>query len=96
MTLTMTLTFPSAMVSYNIVVGDTVTKVLVRMTGVEPDSVLAHREFVTLIATLLVTLPLCLQRDVARLARVSFLSLVFVALILAAIIARAPYMEPLV
>ncbi|XP_059488031.1 putative sodium-coupled neutral amino acid transporter 11 isoform X2 [Neocloeon triangulifer] len=85
-----------AMVSYNIVVGDTVTKVLIRMTGMSHDSALAHRELVTLLATLLVTLPLCLQRDVARLARVSFMSLVFVALILAAIIARAPYMEPLV
>jgi sodium-coupled neutral amino acid transporter 11 len=84
------------MVSYNIVVGDTVTKVLVRVSNIEEGSALANRELVTLVATLLVTLPLCLQRDVARLARVSFMSLVFVALILVAIIARAPFMEPLV
>jgi len=84
------------MVSYNIVVGDTVTKVLIRMTGMSHDNALSHRELVTLMATLLVTLPLCLQRDVARLSRVSLTSLLFVGLILAAIIARAPAMEPLV
>ncbi|KAF4529441.1 hypothetical protein B566_EDAN003537 [Ephemera danica] len=85
-----------AMVSYNIVVGDTVTKVLVRLTGMAPDSVFAHREVVTLLATFLITLPLCLHRDVTKLARVSFLSLLFVAAILLAIIARAPAMAPLV
>ncbi|XP_065351754.1 putative sodium-coupled neutral amino acid transporter 11 [Cloeon dipterum] len=85
-----------AMVSYNIVVGDTVTKVLIRVFDMSHNSALTHRELVTLVATLLITLPLCLQRDVARLSRVSFMSLVFVGLILAAIIARAPYMEPLV
>ncbi|GLG98888.1 Putative sodium-coupled neutral amino acid transporter 11-like Protein [Gryllus bimaculatus] len=67
-----------AMVSYNVVVGDTITKVLTRMTGVEADSLLARREFVVALATIFITIPLCLYRDIAKLSKVSFLSLVFI------------------
>ncbi|CAG9859656.1 unnamed protein product [Phyllotreta striolata] len=77
-----------AMVSYNIVVGDTVTKVMVRLTGIGSDSIFAKREMVVLIATLLVTVPLCLYRDVAKLAKVSFFSLVCIAFILVSIFIR--------
>ncbi|XP_012278789.1 putative sodium-coupled neutral amino acid transporter 11 [Orussus abietinus] len=77
-----------AMVSYNVVVGDTVTKVLVRVTGIEDTNILAHRQTVVLLATLCITIPLCLYRNVARLAKISFLSLVCVGFILVAIFAR--------
>lgn len=50
-----------AMVSYNVVVGDTVTKVLVRMFGLSSTALLARRDFVVLLCTLSVTVPLCLQ-----------------------------------
>ncbi|XP_018568139.1 putative sodium-coupled neutral amino acid transporter 11 isoform X2 [Anoplophora glabripennis] len=77
-----------AMVSYNIVVGDTVTKVIVRLTGIDKASTFARREFIVLVASLFITIPLCLYRDVARLAKISFLSLVCIAFILFSIFLR--------
>ncbi|XP_068082105.1 putative sodium-coupled neutral amino acid transporter 11 [Anabrus simplex] len=77
-----------AMISYNIVVGDTITKVLIRMTRVQPTSLLASREFVIGLATIFITAPLCLFRDIANLAKISFLSLVFIAFVLISILIR--------
>lgn len=51
----------TAMVSYNVVVGDTVTKVLVRIFALPSQSLLASRNFVVFLATVTVTIPLCLQ-----------------------------------
>lgn len=51
----------TAMVSYNVVVGDTVTKVLVRIFALPSQSFLASRNFVVFLATVTVTIPLCLQ-----------------------------------
>ncbi|KAG8247226.1 hypothetical protein J6590_065353 [Homalodisca vitripennis] len=48
-----------AMVSYNVVVGDTVTKVLVRMFGLSPTALLARRDFVVLLCAFTVVIPLC-------------------------------------
>jgi sodium-coupled neutral amino acid transporter 11 len=78
----------AAMVSYNVAVGDTLTKVLMRLAGVGADSLLSHRKVVIALATILITAPLCLYRDISKLAKVSFLSLVFVILILIAILIR--------
>ncbi|KAG8227749.1 hypothetical protein J437_LFUL007539 [Ladona fulva] len=78
------------MVSYNIIVGDTLTKVVARALG-EGESTLsfiAHREVLVAIATLTVTGPLCLCRDVARLARASLLSLGCVLFILICLFIR--------
>ncbi|KAG8039591.1 hypothetical protein G9C98_008234 [Cotesia typhae] len=85
-----------AMISYNIVVGDTVTKVIIRVTGIAESNIFAQREVVILLATLLITIPLCLYRNVARLAKISFLSLVCVAFILLAIFIRMGTMSSLV
>ncbi|KAK0175562.1 hypothetical protein PV327_009302 [Microctonus hyperodae] len=85
-----------AMVSYNIVVGDTVTKVMIRVTGISESNVFAQRESVILFATLCITIPLCLYRNVARLAKISFLSLVCVGFILLAIFIRMGTMSSLV
>ncbi|KAJ8953683.1 hypothetical protein NQ314_007291 [Rhamnusium bicolor] len=76
-----------AMVSYNIVVGDTVTKVIVRLTGIK-ESIFVSREAIVLIATMFITIPLCLYRDVAKLAKISFISLVCIAFILFSIFLR--------
>jgi sodium-coupled neutral amino acid transporter 11 len=78
----------AAMVSYNVAVGDTLTKVLMRVAGVGAESFLSHREVVVALATILITAPLCLYRDIAKLAKISFLSLVFVAFILITIFIR--------
>lgn len=84
------------MVSYNVVVGDTVTKVIVRLTGIEHDSLFGKREIIVLIATLLITIPLCLYRDVAKLAKISFISLVCIAFILFSIFMRIGAMKLIV
>lgn len=86
----------SAMVSYNVVVGDTVTKVLIRLTGMSETSIFAHRQVVVLFATVCITIPLCLYRNVARLAKISFLSLVCVGFILLAILIRMGTMSAIV
>lgn len=52
------------MMSYNIIVGDTATKVIIRVAGIDHDSIFAQREFTILIATIFVTLPLSLYRQV--------------------------------
>lgn len=84
------------MVSYNVVVGDTVTKVIVRISGTDQTSVFAQREVIVFVATLLITIPLCLYRDIAKLAKISFLSLVCVAFILIAIFVRMGSMSEVV
>lgn len=84
------------MVSYNVVVGDTVTKVIVRVTGIDQTNLFAKREVIVLIATLLITIPLCLYRDINRLAKISFLSLVCVAFILISIFIRMGSMHEIV
>ncbi|KAL0117828.1 hypothetical protein PUN28_008903 [Cardiocondyla obscurior] len=85
-----------AMVSYNVVVGDTVTKVLIRVTGMSETNIFAHRQVVILLATLGVTIPLCLYRNIARLAKISFLSLICVGFILLAIFIRMDTMAAMV
>nr|XP_022904579.1 putative sodium-coupled neutral amino acid transporter 11 [Onthophagus taurus] len=85
-----------AMVSYNVVVGDTVTKVIIRLTGVDDDSVFAKREIIVLIATFLITIPLCLYRDIAKLAKISFVSLVCIGFILISIFIRIGTMRVIV
>ncbi|XP_035705613.1 putative sodium-coupled neutral amino acid transporter 11 isoform X2 [Folsomia candida] len=80
-----------AMISYNIIVGDTLTKVLIYFSSAKEentDELEFQRESVVLLATLFCTLPLSLYRNVANLSKVSFLSLVSIAIILLAIIVR--------
>lgn len=77
-----------AMVSYNVVVGDTVTKVIIRLMGLSRDSLFAKRHVIVLIATLLITIPLCLYRKIAKLAKISFISLVCIGFILFSIFLR--------
>ncbi|XP_050315679.1 putative sodium-coupled neutral amino acid transporter 11 [Anthonomus grandis grandis] len=77
-----------AMVSYNVVVGDTVTKVIVRLTDIGPNNIFAKREIIVLIATIFITIPLCLYRDISKLAKISFFSLVCIGFILFSIMVR--------
>ncbi|XP_018318699.1 putative sodium-coupled neutral amino acid transporter 11 isoform X2 [Agrilus planipennis] len=82
-----------AMVSYNVVVGDTVTKVAIRLFGMSHDSLFAKRQIIVLVCTLFVTVPLCLYRNIAKLANISFLSLVCIAFILLSIFIRMGSMQ---
>lgn len=77
------------MVSYNVVVGDTLSKVLVRIVpSWGATSMGAVRFGVVFVVTVFVITPLCLYKNVSRLARASFLSLVCVVIILFAVICR--------
>ncbi|XP_014285965.1 putative sodium-coupled neutral amino acid transporter 11 [Halyomorpha halys] len=83
-----------AMVSYNVVVGDTVTKVMIRVFSLSPRSIFARRHYVVAMATVFVTIPLCLLKDMARLAKASMLSLAFIVFILMAIFVRFITLAP--
>lgn len=76
------------MISYNVVVGDTLSKVLVRFVPVWAQSMGSLRFCVVFFTTLFVTTPLCLYKNVSRLARISFVSLACTMLILLAVIYR--------
>ena len=98
------------MVSFNVIGGDTITKILLDLTGASPDSIIGKREFTIAMTTLLITMPLSLYRlalslelqlnpdtnkrpflyrNVGRLAKASFLSIIFVTFILITIVVRA-------
>lgn len=74
------------MISYNVVVGDTLSKVLVRLVPSWGNSMGAVRFGVVFVVTLFIIIPLCLYKNVSRLARASFLSLACVVLILLSVI----------
>lgn len=76
------------MVSYNVVVGDTATKVIMRLLDIVPDDFTSSRTIVVLMATILISIPLCLYRDIVKLAKISFLSLVCNVFILYSIFLR--------
>uniref|UniRef100_A0A3Q0SPP1 Putative sodium-coupled neutral amino acid transporter 11 n=1 Tax=Amphilophus citrinellus TaxID=61819 RepID=A0A3Q0SPP1_AMPCI len=83
-----------AMISYNITTGDTLTKVFQRIPGVGPDHILAERHFVIMLSTVVFTLPLSLYRNIERLGKVSFLSMVLTIIILIIAIIRAATFGP--
>ncbi|XP_030614566.1 putative sodium-coupled neutral amino acid transporter 11 [Archocentrus centrarchus] len=83
-----------AMISYNITTGDTLTKVFQRIPGVGPDHILAERHFVIMLSTVVFTLPLSLYRNIERLGKVSFLSMVLTVIILIIAIIRAATFGP--
>ncbi|XP_053926373.1 putative sodium-coupled neutral amino acid transporter 11 isoform X2 [Cuculus canorus] len=83
-----------AMISYNIITGDTLTKVFQRIPGVAPDSVLADRHFIILLTTVIFTLPLSLYRDIAKLGKVSLSSLILNVVILVIVMVRTVTFSP--
>ncbi|KAM4730614.1 putative sodium-coupled neutral amino acid transporter 11 [Anableps anableps] len=83
-----------AMISYNITTGDTLTKVFQRIPGVGPDHILAERHFVILLSTFMLTLPLSFYRNIERLGKVSFLSMVLTLTILIIVMIRAATLGP--
>ncbi|XP_045618735.1 putative sodium-coupled neutral amino acid transporter 11 [Procambarus clarkii] len=85
-----------SLISYNIIVGDTLTKVLIRVTGISPESVLVRREFIMATTTLLITLPLSLYRNITRLAKISLVSVAMIVAIAVAMLVRLATMKDLV
>uniref|UniRef100_A0A8D0G9A3 Putative sodium-coupled neutral amino acid transporter 11 n=1 Tax=Sphenodon punctatus TaxID=8508 RepID=A0A8D0G9A3_SPHPU len=60
-----------AMISYNIIAGDTLTKVFQRILGVGPDNLLIDRHVIIVCVTVIFTLPLSLYRDISKLGKVN-------------------------
>ncbi|KAK3771301.1 hypothetical protein RRG08_024378 [Elysia crispata] len=80
-----------AMVSYNVIIGDTITKVIIWISGENATlvhSVLGNRQFVILVVTLVVTLPLSLYKNIAKLGKWAFLSILLILFIMVAAIIR--------
>uniref|UniRef100_A0ACB8G108 Uncharacterized protein n=1 Tax=Sphaerodactylus townsendi TaxID=933632 RepID=A0ACB8G108_9SAUR len=71
-----------AMISYNIITGDTLTKVFQRIPGVDQDHLLINRHVVIVFVTFIFTLPLSLYRNISKLGKVSLLSLLLTVIIL--------------
>lgn len=78
----------TAMISYNVVVGDTLSKVLIRFLPAWDFSMGTVRFIVVFVVTVCVVIPLCLYKNVSRLARASFISLACVIFILFAVILK--------
>ncbi|NWV17418.1 AVT2 protein, partial [Origma solitaria] len=77
-----------ALISYNIVTGDTLVKVFQRIPGVGPDNVLTDRRFIILLTTAFFTLPISLYRNIAKLGKISLLSLLLTIAILIVVMVR--------
>lgn len=77
-----------AMISYNVVVGDTLSKVLIRFFPMWGTSMGSVRFGIVFVVTIGIVIPLCLYKNVSRLARASFISLACVAFILFAVIVK--------
>ncbi|XP_072900795.1 putative sodium-coupled neutral amino acid transporter 11 isoform X1 [Hemitrygon akajei] len=82
------------MISYNIIVGDTLTKVLQQIPGVGPENILAERHFVIAMTTLVFMLPLSMYRNIANLRKLSLASLVLTLAILVIVVVEAATLGP--
>ncbi|NXU58952.1 AVT2 protein, partial [Turnix velox] len=83
-----------AMISYNIITGDTLTKVFQRIPGVAAVNVLTDRHFIILLTTVIFTLPLSLYRDIGKLGKVSLTSLILTVVILVIVLVRTVTFSP--
>ncbi|XP_069890387.1 putative sodium-coupled neutral amino acid transporter 11 isoform X1 [Dipodomys merriami] len=83
-----------AMISYNIIAGDTLSKVFQRIPGVDPENVFIGRHFIIVLSTVTFTLPLSLYRNIAKLGKISFISTVLTTLILGIVMTRVISLGP--
>ncbi|XP_044525040.1 putative sodium-coupled neutral amino acid transporter 11 [Gracilinanus agilis] len=83
-----------AMISYNIITGDTLGKVFQRIPGVDPGNFFIGRHFIIGLSTVAFSLPLSLFRDIAKLGKASLISAVLTAMILTFVIIRAFTLGP--
>uniref|UniRef100_A0A7N9CYB3 Putative sodium-coupled neutral amino acid transporter 11 n=1 Tax=Macaca fascicularis TaxID=9541 RepID=A0A7N9CYB3_MACFA len=83
-----------AMISYNIIAGDTLSKVFQRIPGVDPENVFIGRHFIIGLSTVTFTLPLSLYRNIAKLGKVSLISTGLTTLILGIVMAKAISLGP--
>lgn len=86
----------TAMISYNIIVGDTLPKVFTKLFSLSSKSVFVRRDFVVGVATILITVPLCLMKDLVGLARASILSFGLILFIMVTLFVRLGTLLPVV
>ncbi|XP_073663734.1 putative sodium-coupled neutral amino acid transporter 11 isoform X6 [Tursiops truncatus] len=86
--------YVTAMISYNIITGDTLSKVFQRIPGVDPENLLIGHHFIIVLSTVAFTLPLSLYRDIAKLGKISLISTVLTTLILGIVMARVVSLGP--
>ena len=79
-----------AMVGYNVIIGDLLTKLSMSIFGLDSvsGSVFGNRHFIIFLATLLVTMPLSMYRDIAKLGKWAFLSITLILFIMITAIIR--------
>lgn len=77
-----------AMISYNVIIGDTMTKVFRRFFDLAANNPFGNRNTVVFICAALIMLPLSLYRNVAKLNKISLTSIGFVSFIMAFIAYR--------
>lgn len=75
------------LISYNIIIGDTVTKVLHRLWPTIPI-LFQNRYFIIFLCSCFVTLPLSLYRNIAKLSQISLTGLILVVITLIILIKR--------
>ncbi|XP_030846147.1 putative sodium-coupled neutral amino acid transporter 11 isoform X2 [Strongylocentrotus purpuratus] len=80
-----------AMIGYNIIIGDTITKVFASM--IAETNVLANRYFVISIVTVLFNLPVSMYKNVTKLVKAAVLSLVLLLFIMVIVIVRLSTMH---
>jgi sodium-coupled neutral amino acid transporter 11 len=86
--------FPfTGMLSYLVIVGDTIPEILSRISALE-GTVLASHEFIKFLMVLLVMLPLSLYRNIEKLGKVSAFSILCVCFIVIVVVVRAGTMGP--
>ncbi|XP_067597798.1 putative sodium-coupled neutral amino acid transporter 11 isoform X1 [Pseudorca crassidens] len=83
-----------SMISYNIITGDTLSKVFQRIPGVDPENLLIGHHFIIVLSTVAFTLPLSLYQDIAKLGKISLISTVLTTLILGIVMARVVSLGP--
>ncbi|XP_027721883.1 putative sodium-coupled neutral amino acid transporter 11 isoform X3 [Vombatus ursinus] len=86
--------YVTAMISYNIITGDTLSKVFQRIPGVDPGNFFIGRHFIIGLSTVAFSLPLSLYRDIAKLGKASLISAVLTAVILIFVIVRVFTLGP--
>lgn len=80
------LLFISAMISYNVVVGDTLSQVIVRFIPGWAKTMESVRVGVVLIVTIFVVIPMCLHRKWSKMAEESYTKLLCMLFILLCVV----------
>ncbi|XP_049628825.1 putative sodium-coupled neutral amino acid transporter 11 [Suncus etruscus] len=83
-----------AMISYNIIAGDILSKVFQRIPSIDPENFFIGRHFIIVLSTVTFILPLSLYRDIAKLGKISLTSTLLTTLILGIVIAKAVSLGP--